>query len=112
MFHGTTRSVGPAALVGDNVVPLVGGGARDKGDDRLRVTQIEDFVGHAWFNINEIAGFVFDRFFAAGAEFVAHFSFDDVEDHFEVDVDVCVSHAARRNGRDVGRELRRVDVFA
>ena len=46
------------------------------------------------------------------SEFVSHFSFDDVKDHFEADMDVRISDASRRNGGDVGRQARRAHIFA
>jgi len=61
-FAGKTRLnlqvVLLVAVVRDNVVPFVGGGAGDKGHDRFGVAHVEDLVRHAGFNVNEIAGFV------------------------------------------------------
>src|SRR6266545_367059 len=98
-------------MVGNNVVPLVSGGAGDERDDRFGIAPVEYFVGHAWFDVNKIAGLVVDLLFEAVPEFVANFSFDDVEDHFEIDMDVRSRDAARRNGGDVGREFPRADIF-
>ena len=53
------------------------------------------------FDVNEIAGFVLDHLLEAGAEFVAHCSFDDVKDHFEIDMNVRVRNAARRDSGDI-----------
>src|ERR1700676_1553702 len=75
------------------------------------MAHVENFVRHAGFNVNEIAGFVFQHLLASVSELVADFSFDDVKDHFEVDVNVGVSDTARRNGGDVGRKFGGADVF-
>src|SRR5437868_4624515 len=66
-------------IVGNDVVPLGGGRTGDKGDDWFGVAHVENFVRHAGFDVNEIAGFVFQDLFQASAEFVADFSFDDVQ---------------------------------
>src|SRR5947209_6540917 len=100
------------AVVRNDVVPFVGGRAGNKGDDGFGLAHVEDFVGHAGFDVNEIAGFVLQHFLASVPEFVADFSFNDVKDHFEVDMDVGIGDAARRNGGDVGREFGRADVFS
>ena len=92
-----------AAIVWDNVVPLSGGGARDKGNNRFGVAQIEDFVRDARFDVNEVAGFVFQDLFQARAEFVANFSFDDVQDDLKADMNVGSGDASRRNRRDIHR---------
>src|SRR5438874_9407593 len=105
MFHHSATSVLLVAIVRNDVVPLVGGGAGDKGDDRFGVARVEDFVRHAGFDVNEITGFVFQHFPASVPELVADFSFDDIKDHFKVDVNVGVSHPARRNGGDIGQSL-------
>src|SRR5438105_13740660 len=68
-------------------------------------------MGDTGFDVNEIPGFVFQHFLATIPELVADFSFDDVKDHFEVDVNVGVGDAARRNGGDVGREFGGADIF-
>src|SRR5437868_6330374 len=91
------------AVIRNDVIPFVGRGARDEGNDWFSVAHVEDFMWDAGFDENEIAGFVFQHLFASIAEFVTHFSFDDVENYFEIDVDVRVSDAARRNSRDIGR---------
>ena len=50
---------------------------------------------HARFDENEIAGLVFQHLLATISEFMAHFSIDDVKDHFKVDMDVGVGDPAR-----------------
>src|SRR5207248_9879522 len=87
----------------NDIVPLVGGGAGDEGDYRFGVAHVEDFVRHAGFDVDEIAGFVLQHLFESGSEFVAHFSFDNVKDELEADVNVGCGDGARRNGSDVGR---------
>src|SRR5438874_644092 len=79
------------AIISSNVVPLVGGRARDECHDRFGVAHIKDFVRHAGFDVNEIARLIFQNFPAAVAEFVADLAFDDVEDYFEADVNMGVS---------------------
>jgi len=96
---------GPISVVGDNIIPLFSGRAGDERDDRFGVAHVKDFVRHARFDVNEIAGFIFQHFSAAIAEFVPHFSFDDVKDYFEIDVDV------RAGDADVRRQLFRADIF-
>src|SRR6266508_6110923 len=87
-----------ASVVRNNVVPLVCGRTRYKGDHGFGLAHVEDFVRHPWFDVNEIAGFILDHLLEAGTEFVAHSSFDDVKDHFEIDMNVRVRNAARRDG--------------
>ena len=57
---------------------------------------------HAGLDVNEITGLILDHLFQAWSEFVPHFSLDDIEDHFEADMDVGVGDAARRNSGDIG----------
>ena len=89
------------AIVGHDFVPLVGRRTRDKRDHGFGLAHIEDFVRHAGFDVNEITGFVFNDLLEAGPEFVAHFSLDDVKDHFEIDMNMRVRDAARRNGGNI-----------
>src|SRR5439155_3226296 len=96
------ESVRLIAIVRNNVVPLVGGRAGDKSDDGFGVAHVEDFMRHAWFDANEIAGFVLKHLLEPGSEFVAHFSFDDIKDHLEADVNMRIRDAARRYRGDVG----------
>ena len=79
--------------------------------DRLGVGQIEHFVRHAGFDVNEVAGGVVDRLRQPIAEFMPHAPAQDVQHHLEADMDVRVGDAARRHGRDVHRQLAGVDVF-
>src|SRR4030095_10407733 len=90
------------SVIWNNVVPLFCRGAGDESDDGFGVAHVEDFMRHAGLDVNEIAGLGFEHLFATVAEFMADFAFDDVEDYFEIDVDVRVSDAARRNGCDIG----------
>src|SRR5260370_10557723 len=88
---------GLVAVVRNNIIPFVGRGAGDKGDNRFGIAQVEDFMRHAGFDVNEIAGFVLDRPLAAGSELVAYLSFDDVKDHFEIDMNMRIGNAAGRD---------------
>src|SRR6266571_5485976 len=97
VVRGPSASSTFVPIIRNNVVPLVGGGAGDEGDHRFGIAHVEDFVRHAGFDVDEIAGFVFDRLLAAGPEFVTHFSFDDVKDYFEVDMDMRIRNSARRD---------------
>jgi hypothetical protein len=69
-------------------------------------------VRHARFDVDEIAGLIFDHLFQARSEFVANFSFDDVQDHFEADVNMRVRDAAWRDRSDVCRQFCRSHVLA
>src|SRR5437764_768110 len=91
-----------AAIVRNDVLPLVGGGAGDEGDYRFGVAHVENFVRHAGFDVDEIAGFVLQHLLESGSEFVADFSFEDVKDELEADVNMGCGDATRRNRRDVG----------
>jgi hypothetical protein len=51
---------------------------------------------HTGFNVNEIACLVFDHLLAAVAELVAHFSFNDVKDYFETNMNMRVRNTAGR----------------
>src|SRR4030095_15354131 len=84
------------SVVRNDVIPLICRGAGNECDDRFGLAHVEYFVRHAWFDVNEIAGFVFDRLLTAGPEFVAHFSFDDIEDHFKADMDMRIGDASGR----------------
>src|ERR1700693_2553674 len=67
-------------IVWDYIIPFIGRGAGDKGDDGFGVAHVEDFMGHPGLDVNKIAGFVLHHLFAAVSELVADFSFDDVKD--------------------------------
>ena len=97
--------------VGDNIVPLVRGGTRDKGDDWFGVTHVEHFVRDIRLDVNKIAGLVFDDLFEPGSEFVPHLALENVEDEFKSNMDVRVSHAAGRDRGDVSRKFCRADVL-
>ena len=88
-------------IVGNDVVPLSGGGTRDEGDNWFGITHVEDLVRDAGFDVNEVAGFVFQHLFEAVAEFVANFSFDDVQDDLKADMNVGSGDASRRNRRGI-----------
>ncbi len=94
------------AIVRNDVVPFLGGGTRNKGDDRFGFAHVEDFVRNAGFDVNEIAGFVLDHLFQAGAEFVTHSSFDDVKDHLKIDMNVRVGDPGPAHRRDDPNPLR------
>src|SRR5437588_2610466 len=81
-------STGLITVIRNDVVPFVGAGASDKGDDWFGVAHVEDFMWHARFNVNEIAGFVLQHALESRAEFVAHFSLQDVKNQFEADMDM------------------------
>src|SRR5438270_8151067 len=66
---------------------------------------------HARFDVNEIAGFILDHLFQPRSELMTNFSFEDVKDHLEIDMDVGISHAAGRDGGDVGRQSGGTDIF-
>ena len=91
------------AVVGNDIIPLSSGRAGDKGHDRFGVAHVEDFMRHAGFDVNEIAGFVFQHLLEPGSEFVAHFSFEDIKDQLEADVNMGIRDATRRDRGDVGR---------
>jgi hypothetical protein len=100
------------SVVRNNLVPLVGGRASDECDHRFGIAHVEYFMRHAGFDVDEIARLVFDHLFQAWSEFVPHFSFDDIEDHFEADMNVRVGDAARRNSGDIGGQACRSHVLA
>jgi hypothetical protein len=58
-------------------------------------------VWDAGFNVDKITGLVLDYLLEAGAEFVAYLPFDDVKDHFEIDMNMRVCDTAWRNGGNV-----------
>ena len=60
---------------------------------------------------DEIARAVLDDLRQAVAVLVAHAPFENVEHHLEADVNVRVCDAARRNRRDIHRQLLRADVL-
>ena len=69
----------PVAVVRDDVVPFLGGGAGDEGDDGLGLTQIEDLVRHAGFDVDKITGFVFQHLLEPRSEFVTHLALENVK---------------------------------
>src|SRR5207302_1794082 len=75
-------------LVRNDIVPFVGRGTGDKGDDGLGITHVEDFMRHVRLDVNEIAGFVLQYLLKPPSEFVAHSSFDDIKDQLEADMNV------------------------
>src|SRR5205085_12334442 len=89
------------AIVRNDLVPLVSGRARNKGNYGFSFAHVEDLMWDAGFDVDEIAGFVLDYLFKPGAEFVAYLPFDDVKDHFEIDMNVRVCDAAWRDGGNV-----------
>src|SRR5437870_7389267 len=105
------ESVRLSAVVRNNIVPLVGRRASDKSDDRFGIAHIEDFVWHTRFYVNEMAGFVLHHLLEPGSEFVAHFSFEDIEDYLELDVNMGIRYATGRNGGNVGRQFSCADIF-
>ena len=98
-------------IVWDDVVPLIGGRAGHEGHDRLGLAQVEDLVWHARFDVDEVTCLVLDSLFQAGTELVPHLSLKNIKDELEADVDMGVSHAARRDGGDIGGEFGRADVL-
>ena len=48
------------AVVGNNVLPLAGIGARHDGNDRIGVAHVKHFVSYAWLDEDEITGFIFN----------------------------------------------------
>src|SRR6185295_2160529 len=109
----TVESPSPLAvpIVGHDIFPLRGIRAGDDGHHRLGIAQVEHLVGHAGFDEDEVAGLVLHRLLEPGAVLVAHAALEDVEHQLEVDVDVGVGHAARRDGGDVHRQLPGIDVL-
>jgi hypothetical protein len=84
-----------------NVLPFVGVGSRDNRDNRILVADIEDFMGNARLDKDEIAGFVFQRMLQRRAILMPHAAREDVEHHFEIHVNVGIRDAARWNGSDI-----------
>jgi hypothetical protein len=89
-------------VVGNNIIPLIGGGAGDKSDDRFGIAHVKDFVRHARPYVDKIAGFVLQDLLETGSEFVAHFSFEDVEDQLEADMNMGIRDATWRYRGNVG----------
>ena len=48
------------------------------------------------------AGFVLKDLLEPGSEFMAHFSFDDVKDHLEIDMNVRICDPPWGDGRNIG----------
>lgn len=99
------------AIVRNNFVPLLRGRAGDEGDDRFGLAHIKDFVGDARFDVDEIAGFIFQDLLEAATELMPHFALYYIEDELEADMDVGFGYSAGRDGGDVRGEFRRADVF-
>src|SRR6266849_6060405 len=93
---------GLVAVVRNNIIPLVGRGAGDKGHDGFGVAHVEDFMRHARFDVNKIAGFVLQDLLEPGSEFVAHFSFEDIKNHLEADMNMGIRDATWRYRGYVG----------
>src|SRR5439155_23180896 len=94
------------AAVGINVLPFAGIRAGHHGDDRLALAEVEDLVGYARLDVEEVARLVLDRLPQAGSVLVPDSALEDVEHQLKTDVDVGVSDAARGNCRHIHRELR------
>jgi hypothetical protein len=70
------RSVWPGfveliPIVREYVIPLCGGQAGHQRDHWHGLAQIEDFVGHAGLDVDEIAGLVFQHLLESVAKFMA-----------------------------------------
>src|SRR4051812_21736648 len=65
------QSAMTSSLIRNNVRPLARIRTRDDGDDRLGGADVEDFVGHARLDEDEIAGGVFHDLLQGIAVFVA-----------------------------------------
>jgi len=102
----------PGARVVCNVLPLARVRPRDYGDDRLGIAQVADFMGNSRLDEDEVTSRVVYRYREVRPVFVTHTALKDVEHHFEVNVNVRVGDAARRDGRNIHRELPRSDVLA
>ena len=100
------------SVVGNDVVPLVGGRAGDECHHRFGVAHVEHFMRHARFDVDEIAGLIFDHLFEPFTEFVSYSSFDDVQNYFKADMNVRISDTSWWNGGDVGRQACRSHVLA
>src|SRR3954468_8346015 len=98
--------------IGNDLVPFVGARARDDGDDRFGVAQVEHFVWNAGCDEDEITGVVVDALGQPLPVLVADAALEDVEHDFEIHVDVRPGDAARRDRRHVHRQLRRADVLS
>ena len=83
-------------VIRNNIIPLVSRGAGDKRNDGFGIAHVQDFMRHAWFNVNEIAGFVLQHLLEAGPELMAYFSFQDIQDQLESDVNVGAGNATGR----------------
>ena len=99
------------SIVRDDIGPLARVGSGHNSDNRFRVTDVEDFVRDARRNENEIASGVLHAVFAPVTELVSHMTRENVEHHLEVDVDVRVGDAGRRNCRDVHGKLSSGNVL-
>ena len=87
-----------------DLIPLIGRGPGHKRNERL-ITDVEDFVGHAGLDVDEIAGFVDDFLRQSFAESVFDFALHDEEHHFETVMDVGIGDGAGRHGRHVDGQI-------
>jgi hypothetical protein len=102
VLRETRSSALLAAVVRDNIIPFFGRGSGDERDDGFRVAHVEDFVRHTGLDVNEIAGLVLQHLLEPGSELVTHFSFEDIKDQLEADVNMGGRDAAGRYRGDIG----------
>ena len=98
-------------IIRDDLVPLVSGRTGDEGHDRFGFTHVEDFMRHAWLDVDEVAGFVLQHLLEPRAKFMAHPSLQDVKDDLEIHVNVGLRDPARWNSCDVRGERSGSDIF-
>src|SRR3954447_5438189 len=93
------------AVVGHDVLPFAGVGARDHGHHRLAVAGVEHLVRHAGLDEDEVARLVLHHLRQSVAVLVAHAPLQGEQHHLEAHVHVRVGHAARGDGGHVHGEL-------
>src|SRR5207253_2188924 len=83
----------------------------DHGHDWLSITQIEHFMRHTRFDVDEVTGLVVHHLLEPGTVLVADAPLKDVQHDIETDMDMSAGYAAGRNGGHVHRQLLRADIL-
>ena len=105
IYENSSSEARVLPIVRHDVLPLARVGPRHHSHHRLGVAQVEYLVRHSRLDVDEVAGFVLDRFLAPRPILVANPALQDIEHQLEADVDMGICDAPRGNRRDVHRSL-------
>src|SRR4029078_3169296 len=103
--RGIVKSRASGAWIFDDVLPFAGVRSCNDGNHGLSVAYVADLVRNSRLDENKIAGNVFHGLREVLAILVSHATFEDIQHHLEVDVNVGVRNSARWNRCDIHRKV-------